>query len=94
MSTTNRIHRCRAWSALADLAGLFRIFSGTLANSYRPDSTTCADPDPSGEPSIGRRFDSAFRRLLSGCPRGLDLVGTPGSADGGRRLRHTFFGQV
>ena len=35
MSTTNRTHRCRAWSALADLAGLFRIFSGTLVDSYR-----------------------------------------------------------
>jgi hypothetical protein len=78
MSTTNRTHRCRAWSALADLAGLFRIFSGTLVDSYRPESTTCADPDPSGGPSIGRRFDSAFRHLLLGCPEVVGFGRTPG----------------
>ncbi|MEA2954632.1 MAG: hypothetical protein QOJ58_120 [Alphaproteobacteria bacterium] len=46
MSTTNRTHRCRAWSALADLAGLFRIFSGTLADSYRPELHYMRGPGP------------------------------------------------
>ena len=39
-------HRCRAWSALADLAGLFRIFSGALADSYRPELHYMRGPGP------------------------------------------------
>jgi len=46
MSTTNRTHRCRAWSALTDLAGLFRIFSGPLVDSYRPELHYMRGPGP------------------------------------------------
>ena len=45
MSTTNRTHRCRAWSALADFAGLFE-FLRTLADSYRPELHYMRGPGP------------------------------------------------
>ena len=94
MSTTNRTHRCRAWSALADLAGLFRILRDAGRLTTGRNSTTCAAPDPSGAPSIGRRFDSAFRHLLLGCPEVVGFGRNAGSAGDRRRLRRTFFGRV
>jgi hypothetical protein len=81
MSTTNRTHRCRAWSALADLAGLFRIFSGTLADSYRPELHYMRGPGPKWRAKHRPPVDSAFRQLLLGSP---EVVGF-GRNPGGRR---------
>ena len=48
MTPTNRTftHRCRAWSALADLAGMFRILAGALGDSYRPELHYMRGPGP------------------------------------------------
>jgi hypothetical protein len=48
MTTFSRTftHRCRAWSALADLAGLFRILSGALGDDYRPELHYMRGPGP------------------------------------------------
>ena len=46
--TTSRTfsHRCRAWSALADLAGLFRTLAGGLGDHYRPELHYMRGPGP------------------------------------------------
>lgn len=48
MTTTNRTfsHRCRAWSALAGLAGLFRTLAGGLGDHYRPELHYMRGPGP------------------------------------------------
>jgi hypothetical protein len=48
MTTTSRTltHRCRAWSALADIAGLVRILSSALVDSYRPELHYMRGPGP------------------------------------------------
>ena len=48
MTTFSRTftHRCRAWSALADLAGLFRILSGAMGDDYRPELHYMRGPGP------------------------------------------------
>ena len=48
MTPTNRTftHRCRAWSALADLAGMFRILASALGDSYRPELHYMRGPGP------------------------------------------------
>lgn len=48
MTTTSRTfsHRCRAWSALAGLAGLFRTLAGGLGDHYRPELHYMRGPGP------------------------------------------------
>jgi hypothetical protein len=48
MTTFSRTftHRCRAWSALAELAGLFRILSGAMGDDYRPELHYMRGPGP------------------------------------------------
>ena len=100
MTPTNRTftHRCRAWSALADLAGMFRILAGALGDHYRPELHYMRGPAPSGGPSIGRRSDSAFRPPPSGPLPGLPSVAVFGPSrvarTHGGRPRRTIFARL
>ena len=100
MTTTSRTfsHRCRAWSALAGLAGLFRTLAGGLGDHYRPELHYMRGPAPSGAPSIGRRSESAFplppSGLLPGRPQGRCIRSEPGSAEPGGRPRRTIFARL
>ena len=46
MSTANRTPPLPGLERMADLAGLFRSFAGTLADSYRPELHYMRGPGP------------------------------------------------
>jgi hypothetical protein len=45
-ATRTLIHRRRAWSAAADIAGLFRTLANALFDPYRPELHYMRGPGP------------------------------------------------
>lgn len=85
--TTSRTfsHRCRAWSALADLAGLFRTLAGALGDHYRPELHYMRGPGPKWRAK--HRPPLCFRAA----PRVAVFGSEPGRRGHDRRLRRTIF---